>query len=214
MRRWVTARLVEQGLSVGADAIVAVDGNAANPHYAPGEDEHAAIRPGSVILLDLWGKESPEAVYADQTWMAFAGAHVPERVRILWSIVQEARDSAVQLIRSRHGAGAEVTGAEVDDAARDVMKRHGFAEAFIHRTGHSIDRELHGSGPNIDNLETRDTRRLITGIGFSIEPGLYLPNDIGIRSEIDVLMTAQGPEVTTPDPQVAIHPIALDPRAR
>jgi Xaa-Pro aminopeptidase len=210
MRRWVTDRLVQQGLSVGADCIVAVDANAANPHYAPASDAHAPIRPGCLVLLDLWGKENADAVYADQTWMAFAGSVVPDRIRGLWSAVYEAREAAVDLIRDRHSQGTAVTGSEVDDAARAAIARHGLAEAFIHRTGHSIDRELHGSGPNIDNLETRDTRRLITGVGFSIEPGVYLAGDVGIRSEIDVLMTAAGPEITTPDPQSQIHAIPLD----
>jgi Xaa-Pro aminopeptidase len=89
----------------------------------------------------------------------------------------------------------------VDDVVRAHIAGHGFGEYFIHRTGHSIDRELLGSGPNIDNLETRDTRRLIDGIGFSIEPGIYLPGDLGFRTEVDVYMGPNGPEVTTPDPQ-------------
>jgi Xaa-Pro aminopeptidase len=116
-------------------------------------------------------------------------------------VVRDARDAGISLITERSRAGRPVAGYEVDDVVRAHIAGHGFGEYFIHRTGHSIDRELHGSGPNIDNLETRDTRRLIDGIGFSIEPGIYLPGDLGFRTEVDVYMGPNGPEVTTPDPQ-------------
>jgi Xaa-Pro dipeptidase len=209
IRGWLTDRLAEAGLSVGADAIVAVDGNAANPHYAPSAEQHAAIVPGTLVLIDLWGKETDDAIFADQTWMAFVGDQVPERLSSLWEGVREARDAAVSLIRARFAAAAPIAGYEVDDVARGILTERGLGAAFLHRTGHSIDRELHGSGPNIDNLETRDTRRLIPGIGFSIEPGVYLPGDVGIRSEIDVYISERGPEVTTPEPQTAIHRIGI-----
>jgi Xaa-Pro dipeptidase len=209
IREWITAALQQRGLAVGADAVVAVNANAANPHYAPGAADHATIRPGDLLLVDLWGKESDDAIYADQTWMAFVGSAVPERIAQLWSAVRDARDAAVELIRARWRGAEEVAGWEVDEAARRLIRERGFGDAFIHRTGHSIDRELHGSGPNIDNLETRDTRQLIPGVGFSIEPGIYLPGEVGLRTEIDVFMSSGGPLVTTPDPQSAIHLIEV-----
>ncbi len=211
LRGWVVERLAASGVRVGADAIVAVDANAANPHYAPGAREHAPIRAGSVLLIDLWGKETEESVYADQTWMAYTGPEVPDRVQGFWAALREGRDAAFELIRSRHTAGRPVAGFEVDDACRSVISAHGFGDAFIHRTGHSIDRELHGSGPNIDNLETRDTRELIPGIGFSIEPGIYIEGDVGLRTEIDVFMAPSGPEVTTPSPQSELYRIPTSP---
>jgi len=210
LRQWVVGELVAGGLSVGADAIVAVGPNAANPHYAPGAHAHSMIERGSVILIDLWGKERTDAIYADQTWMAFAGEHPSERVEAVWRAVRDARDAAVQRVRGGASVDGGLRGCDVDDAARDVIRRHGFGDSFIHRTGHSIDRELHGSGPNLDNLETRDTRRLIPGVGFSVEPGVYLPGEIGMRSEINVLMSADGPIVTTPDPQDVIHRITVN----
>jgi Xaa-Pro aminopeptidase len=201
IREWIAARLREGGLAVGGDAIVAVNGNAANPHYAPTAEQSADIGTGDLVLIDLWGKESEDSIYADQTWMAFVGREIPERVRTIWEAVRDAREAAISLITDRWRAGAPVAGFEVDDAARAVIRDRGYGDRFIHRTGHSIDRELHGSGPNIDNLETRDTRRLIAGIGFSIEPGIYLPGELGFRSEVDVFMAHHGPEVTTPQPQ-------------
>jgi Xaa-Pro dipeptidase len=210
----IVRTLRQEGIGVGTDAVVAVNANAANPHYAPSAEGSAPIRSGDLVLVDLWGKEDEQAIYADQTWMAFVGSDVPERIETLWRAVRDARDQAVDLISTRHRLGEAVAGYEVDVAARDAIRRRGYAEAFLHRTGHSIDRELHGSGPNIDNLETRDTRRLIPGIGFSIEPGIYLPGEFGLRTEIDVYMSDNGPQVTTPDPQREIYRIVLPSGSR
>lgn len=200
-REWIHAEQERRGLRVGADAIVAVGPNAANPHYAPTREDHAPIQAGDLLLVDLWGKEDEGAIFADQTWMAFVGQEPPERLRALWSAVRDARDAAIDLVRARWAEGEEVAGYELDDAARATVRERGWGSAFVHRTGHSIDRELHGSGPNLDNLETRDTRRLIPGVGFSVEPGIYLEGDVGLRSEVDVFIAPEGPEVTTPDPQ-------------
>jgi Xaa-Pro dipeptidase len=212
IRGWVARELVKRGLAVGGDAIVAVNANGANPHYAPSAEEHAEIRAGDVVMIDLWGKETEESIYADQTWMAFVGRHPPARVEEVWGAVRDARDAAIELIRSRCAAGMPVSGYEVDDAARELIRARGFGDRFIHRTGHSIDRDLHGSGPNLDNLETRDTRRLIPGVGFSVEPGIYLPGELGFRSEVDVFMGPSGPQVTTPFPQHDLVLIDVDPR--
>jgi len=204
IREWIQKRLHERGLRVGVDSIVAVNEHAANPHYGPTRDSHAEIRRGDLVLIDLWGKQSEDGIYADQTWMAWVGSGVPERIQEIWRAARDAREAAVELVRSRSQAGEAVFGYEVDDAARYVIRSRGYGDAFIHRTGHSIDTSLHGSGPNIDNLETRDTRRLIAGIGFSIEPGIYLAGDVGFRTEIDVFMGPDGPEITTPDRQMEI----------
>ena len=212
VRQWIMGEFARRGITVGGDAIVAVNANAANPHYAPSADHHAEIRRGDLVLIDLWGKEDDAAIYADQTWMGYAGETVPGRLAEIFAAVRDARLAAIGLIRSRWDAGQDVAGWEADDASRNVIESRGWGEHFIHRTGHSIDRELHGSGPNIDNLESRDTRRLIQGVGFSIEPGIYLSGDVGFRSEVDVWMGPDGPEVTTPEPQTEVYALLSDPR--
>lgn len=201
VRDWIRAEFASRGLSVGADAIVAINGNAANPHYAPSVQAHSPIGPGDVVLIDLWGKVGERAIYADQTWMGHVGAELPDRLRQIWEAVRDAREAAVTAAIDGWKSGGDVTGAELDDAARNVIVSRGYGDHFIHRTGHSIDTELHGFGPNLDNLETRDTRRLIEGIGFSVEPGIYLPGDVGFRSEVNVYVDEDGPRVTTPGPQ-------------
>lgn len=200
LRSWIIGTLADGGLGVGADTIVAIGPNAADPHYAPGEIG-APIETGQTLLIDLWGKESDAAVFADQTWMGHLGAQVPERVAELFAVIRDGRDAAVALLRERAAAGEPTAGWEVDDATRTLITERGWGDAFVHRTGHSIDRDLHGTGPNIDDLETRETRILAPGVGFSVEPGIYLRGDIGLRTEINVYMDIDGPVVTTPDPQ-------------
>ena len=200
LSRWILARLREGGVTVDADTHVAVGSGAADPHYAP-VGEGAVVGPGQVLLVDLWGRTSADAVHADQTWMGFLGCLLPARVAEVWDAVRDARDAAVTFLGDRHREGGAVRGFEVDDRARAVIVERGYGDFFVHRTGHSIDTRLHGSGPNLDNLESRDDRLLVEGVGFSVEPGVYLPGEFGVRSEINVHWGADGPEVTPREPQ-------------
>jgi len=181
--------------------IVGFQANAANPHYEPRVGSDRRLAAGDVLLLDLWAGVSSSAVFADQTWMAFAGREPSAEVRTVWETVRDARDAAVTLLRERWSRKQPVTGAALDDATRGVISRAGYGEYFVHRTGHSIDRDLHGSGPHLDNFETADERTLIAGIGFSVEPGIYLPGRFGMRSEINIHVGEAGPEVTPAHPQ-------------
>jgi Xaa-Pro dipeptidase len=200
---WVNADLVARGAGVGAGCIVGGTLGAADPHYSP-VGMGAPLRAGDLVLIDLWGKESEDSVYADQTWMAYLGPTVPDRARDLFAIIRDGRDAAVRFLQDSWKANRPVRGGEVDDVTRGLITERGYGHAFIHRTGHSIDQSVHGMGPNIDNLETRDTRVLIPGVAFSIEPGIYLPGDIGMRTEINVFMNRSGPEVTVAQPQTEI----------
>jgi len=201
LQRRVLAAMGRAGLVTDHPPIAAFGPNSAVPHYEPHEGADRRLVGGQVLLLDLWGGPALGSVFADQTWMAFAGRAPDVEVRGVWQAVRGARDAAVALLRDRGRAGRTVTGAEVDDAARRVIREAGFAEYFVHRTGHSIDRDLHGSGPHIDNFETADERALVPGVGFSVEPGIYLPGRFGMRSEINVFMGDAGPEVTPRAPQ-------------
>lgn len=166
---------------------VSAGANAANPHYEPSSASSRVLRAGDVLLIDLWATENG-GMWADQTWMASIGAPSP-KVAAVWNVVREARDAAITLLRDRIGTGQPVRGADADDAARRVIDAAGYGPQFTHRTGHSIDsRNLHGSGPNLDNLETRDDRVLIEGTGFSIEPGVYLAGEFGIRTEVNAFV--------------------------
>ena len=193
---WIQGEFKANGLSTDHGPNVSATENAANPHYEPSSDAPRVLRAGDTVLIDLWAVE-PGGIYADQTWMASIGAPAP-KVQHVWNVVRDARDAAIALIRERVAARKPVRGAEADDAARSVIDRAGFGAAFTHRTGHSIDaRSLHGSGPNLDNLETREERVLIPGVGFSVEPGVYLTGEFGLRTEVNAYM-GEGELVITP----------------
>jgi Xaa-Pro dipeptidase len=202
------ARVIEEverrGLVFNEHPVVAFGPNSAMPHYQSPPDRDVPLKPGDVVLLDLWAGRSRSTVFADQTWMGFAGSRPPERVLEVWSTVRRARDAAIESIRAATARGKAIAGFEADRAARQVIDDAGYGNAFVHRTGHSIDKDLHGSGPHLDDYETHDDRRLIPGVGFSVEPGVYLPGEFGVRSEVNVLMAQDGPEVTPRVPQAEL----------
>jgi Xaa-Pro aminopeptidase len=176
--------------------VVGTQGNAGNPHYLPTATAHRAVGRDEVLLLDLWGKlPSPGSVFADITWMAFTGARVPDRVQAAWKAAAGARDAAIAFVQDGIAAGRTVRGFEVDATARKVLIDAGFAAHVLHRTGHSLGQEIHGNGVHMDDYETHDDRRLVPGLGFTIEPGLYF-DDFGIRTEINMTVGRQQATVT------------------
>lgn len=198
VQRDVIAAMEGAGWVMEDPPIVAFGPNAADPHFEPGAGGDATLAPNQVVLLDLWARHGAEGMWADQTWMAFAGSAVPDVVGDVWNAVRDARDAVIERLRQ---GWTGLSGADLDRVARGVIHERGYAEYFVHRTGHSIDFELHGSGPHLDDLETHDVRELLPGIGFSVEPGVYLPGQFGVRSEINVHLARAGPEVTPREPQ-------------
>ena len=188
VKKFILDSFAANGLFTDHGPIVAVNANASNPHYEPFEQRSQEIRNGDWVLIDLWAKlDQPEAVYYDITWTGYCGERTPSDIENVFHIVREARDRAIQRVQDAVSRKQPLHGFEVDDAARDFIKSKGYAEYFIHRTGHSIGREVHGAGANMDNLETHDDRRIIPWTCFSIEPGVYLPA-FGVRSEVDVFV--------------------------
>ena len=199
VQEFMMEAFTRHGMETGHGPIVAVNAHAADPHFSPSRDADTPIRRGDFLLIDLWGRApSPDAIFGDITWVAYAGATVPPRIQSVFEIVRQARDAAVAFMRQRLSASQAVYGYEVDDVARGVISEAGFGPRFIHRTGHSIGTMGHGNGVNLDNLETQDRRRLIPGVGFSVEPGIYLPEEgFGVRLEIDCYVSGADVEVTT-----------------
>ena len=192
---WVRERFDRAGLLSEGSPSVSWGPNAARTHYEPTAEESRPIARGALLLLDLWARE-PNGIYADQTWMAAIGPP-SRRDGELWEVVRTARDAALDLIRERVRAGVPVRGAEADAAAKAVIARAGHQEHTVSRTGHSIDRYgIHGLGPPIDDTETYDDRLLIPGVGFSVEPGVYLPGVAGVRSEVNVVVQERDIVVT------------------
>lgn len=191
----------EEGLVSDSAPNVSAQENAGNPHYLPMADRSRPIRTGELLLLDLWGKLAhPGAVFADITWVGFTGAHVPDPMARAFAAVRDARDAAVSAIEEAARDKKEIRGFEVDRAARAVIERAGYGAHVLHRTGHSLGETVHGNGAHLDDYETHDERRLLPGTGFTIEPGVYF-DDFGVRTEINVVWGASGPEVTGPRQQ-------------
>ncbi|HEY0170398.1 MAG TPA: M24 family metallopeptidase, partial [Pyrinomonadaceae bacterium] len=196
IQQFMSRRLAEEGMTAGGGN-VSVGANSADPHYHPTAERNSPIRRGDFVLFDVSEKlKKPCAIIADQTWVGYVGETVPDEYVKIFNIVREARDSATEFVRAAVREGRPVRAAEVDDVARGRIRRAGYAEQFTHRTGHSIGEEGHGNGANIDNFETRDSRRIIARTVFSVEPGIYLEGRFGVRSEINVYVGDRDIEVT------------------
>lgn len=205
---FILERFKAQGMITDHAPNCSVDAHAGDGHYMPTAEACSAIEKGSLVLIDLWARFPDDmGVYADITWVAYTGtkAEIPREYVEKFEVLVRARDAAVSFLNDNL-RDRTVGGYEVDDACRAVIERAGYGELFTHRTGHSIASDVHGVGPNIDNLETEDRRILQPGHLFSIEPGLYT-NEFGLRTEINCLITENGAEVTTQPLQQEIVPL-------
>ena len=195
----------DEGLVSDAPPLVAAQENASDPHYMPSREASRAIRPDELLLLDLWGKlKTPGAVFADISWVGYTGAQVPEEMTRVFEAARDARDAAVHVVQDAARNGREVRGYELDRAARAVIEKAGYGQFILHRTGHSLGETVHGNGAHLDDYETHDERRLLPGTGFTVEPGIYLGR-FGVRTEINVVWLAGGPEVTGPSQQEIVR---------
>jgi Xaa-Pro dipeptidase len=195
IQQWFMDAFQREGLVTDDAPIVAVNANSGNPHYEPSAKHPVPIREGDFVLLDVWAKKNtPGAVFYDITWTGTVGKPT-DRQREIFKIVSEARDIGVKTALDGVSAGRPIAGWEVDRAVRAHIKKAGYGEYFIHRTGHSIGTEVHANGANMDDLEIHDERRILPNSCFSIEPGIYLP-EFGVRSEVNVLVRSGSAEVT------------------
>jgi Xaa-Pro dipeptidase len=190
LQQFILSRIHDAEMTTSSAPIAAVGAHSADPHYGPAPSGSSVIRRDTVVLIDLWAKRTePGAVYGDITWTGFTGSQVPEKPRTVFDHVRAGRDAALAYVEAGVAAGRFPFGWEVDDVCRNSIRAAGYGDWFLHRTGHSIGEEVHGNGANIDNLETQDGRRLMPRTCFSIEPGIYLPGEFGIRSELDVYVS-------------------------
>jgi len=208
LQQFIMKRFRAHELVTSSPPIAAVNTHSADPHYGPAPKGSARIKKGDLVLIDLWAKKPMAgSVYADITWTGFVGTDIPARQQEVFAIVRNARDAALNFVRAQVSSGHFPCGWEVDAVCRNVIRDAGYADRFVHRTGHSIGEEVHGNGANIDSLETKDSRRLMPRTCFSIEPGIYLPGEFGIRSELDVYVSDREAHVFGQPVQTAIVPI-------
>ncbi|WP_435019561.1 M24 family metallopeptidase [Tundrisphaera sp. TA3] len=203
VQRAILDHFAAHGLVTYSPPNVSVGPHSGDPHYEMTAETDAPIGPGDFVLIDLWAKvDDPKGVYSDLTRVGYVGETVPEKYEQVFDVVARARDAAIAAVRDAFAAGRPIRGGEVDDAARSVIEAAGLGKFYTHRTGHNIGREVHGNGAHLDNLETRDDRLILRRTGFSIEPGVYYPDDFGIRSEVNLFVDAGGQvHVTGGEPQ-------------
>jgi Xaa-Pro aminopeptidase len=197
IQKFLLDRFAEAHLECDHAPIVAVNAHAGDPHYEPSERTPTPIRRGDLVLIDLWARgKGPSDAYADITWVGFCGDRPPARAEEIFRAAADGRDRGVEALRAAHREKRTLRGCDVDAVVREHIASRGYGEKFIHRTGHSITTSVHGDGANLDSLETHDTRELVEGLAFSIEPGIYLPDEgLGVRTEIDVVLTGDGPQI-------------------
>jgi len=196
VNRFIRDGFEKAGLVTDHGPIVGVNANMSNPHYEPTAEASQPIRPGDPVLIDMWAKlDRPNAVFYDITWTGYCGATPPSALQNVFEVVRDARNRAIDRVKDAVSHKQTLHGFEVDDAARGFIREKGFGQYFIHRTGHSIGEEVHGTSANMDNLETHDERRIIPRTCFSIEPGVYLP-EFGIRSEVNMYVGENSAQVT------------------
>ncbi|MEM8727745.1 MAG: Xaa-Pro peptidase family protein [Chlamydiota bacterium] len=200
VQQFILEQFEKEGCVTEGEPICGVNENAADPHYCPKEEKNSPIERGDLILIDLWcRKDLPDAVFADITRMGIAADQPTTKQQQIFSLVRQAQQAGTDLIIERYAARKEIRGREVDEAVRRVIDQGGYGEYFTHRTGHNIHTVNHGPGANLDSIETDDHRPLIPGTCFSIEPGIYLPKEFGIRLEYNVYIhPSERVEITSP----------------
>ena len=196
IQQWIMEAFRREDLVTEDPPIVAVNANSGNPHYEPRSEDSTRIKAGDFVLLDIWAKKkTPNAVYYDITWTGVIGSPSQKQMEI-FNVVRGARDAGIKKVQEAFSARRKIAGWEVDEATRGHIASAGLAQYFTHRTGHSIGVSVHGNGANMDNLETKDEREIIPNSCFSIEPGVYLPGEFGVRSEVNVLTRSGSAEIT------------------
>ena len=194
---FIRSRFRESGLVVTDGPAVQVNEHASDPHFDPTPENSFRIKRGDWVLIDLWTRlPGEDDMFGDITWTAYVGDDVPPRHQEVFDNVLGARDAALAEMVNAFQEGRTLQGWELDKVARDYIEATGYGEYFNHRLGHSLGREVHSNAVNLDSWETYDTRQLIPGIAVTIEPGIYIP-EFGVRSEIDVFYSEDGPQVTT-----------------
>jgi len=185
----VSGMLEGNGTDVAGFAIVASGPNGASPHHEPGD---RVIGPGDAIVIDFGGTVGG---YGSDTTRMFHVAEPSARYRQIHAVVLAAQKAAVAAVRP--GVSAE----SIDAAARSVIAEAGFGEFFIHRTGHGIGLDGHED----PYIVTGNDQRIRPGMAFSIEPGIYLPGEFGVRIEDIVVCSESGAERMNTSPrEVAI----------
>jgi Xaa-Pro dipeptidase len=200
VQQHIMERFAASGLETYHPPIVGVNAHSGDPHYEPSATNSTPIKKGDWVLIDLWARiPGDHNIHSDITWVGYCGKVVPAKHKEVFAAVRGARDASLALATTAWKKKQRLEGWQLDDAARSVIIKSGYGKAIKHRTGHSLSpgKTAHGIGVNLDNMETHDTRQVLPGVGYTIEPGIYL-REFGVRLEINVYTDPlKGPRVTS-----------------
>jgi len=174
--RAAEARMREQGAEPSFPTIVAAGPNGALPHAEPGERE---IGRGELVVFDMGAKLDG---YCSDGTRTFATGELGEQARAVYEIVREAQAAALAAVK------AGVRGEDVDAVARKLISAAGHGERFGHGLGHGVGLEVHEE----PRVSPRSEDVLAPGEVVTIEPGIYLPGELGVRIEDLVVVTDEG----------------------
>lgn len=187
LQKFILGRFNHYGLKTDRDnPIVAFRENTSFVHYFP-KSRSKKLKPDSLILIDVWARlKEKNSPFADITWMGYYGKSIPEEINKSFSIVLKARDATVNFVRNNLKKDRIIHGITAHNLSDRILIEHGFTST--HFTGHSIGfRSPHGS---FSGLTPQKDEPLKMNIGYTIEPGIYMKNKFGMRSEIDFYISS------------------------
>ncbi|WXR60367.1 aminopeptidase P family protein [Peptostreptococcaceae bacterium AGR-M142] len=167
------------------DPIIAFGKNGADPHH---ETDNSTLKPGDSIIVDIGCIK--DSYCSDMTRTVFY-KEASSKAKEVYNTVLEANKKAIEKVKP----GAKFS--EIDLAARNYIESKGYGKYFTHRTGHSIGIDVHETG----DVSSVNHEILEPGMIFSVEPGIYIPNEFGVRIEDLVLVTEDGCEVLNSYPK-------------
>lgn len=193
--RFILRKFKEYKIKIDHPPIVAFRENTQYVHYYPSQ-YCLKIKPESLVMIDLWGRVKKRgAPFADITVTGYLGKNIPAEITKVFNIVKNARDKAVKYLKENLKKGKMPTGFEADKVARDYIKEKGFGDNFLHGLGHPLGfTNPHGAGVRLSPKFKKPLKKMV---GYTIEPGVYLKNKFGIRSEIDFYIDEKNKVVIT-----------------
>lgn len=197
LQKFILKKFKEHGLKTAPQTpIVAFRENTSFVHYYPTVKKSKKLKPNSLILLDTWASLNKKgAPFADVTFMAFYGNKMPTTQIKLFKTVFAARDKCLNYVKSEVKKRRMPVGTKIDAVARKYIERQGYKNKFPHSLGHALGLN-HPHGPE-PALSPRSAAKIEKNLGYTIEPGIYLANKFGARSEINFYVDNKNRVVVT-----------------
>lgn len=183
--------IAAESIEMSSPPFFGIDEHGCDPGYEPKETGSKEIQEGCRLIIDIAGRiPGQDTVYYDISWCMNIGPDIDPGYQELFDLVKKVRQADFDFIQKRLDENLPVRGCDVDALTQKLIREAGYERCIMHRTGHNIGHEGHGIGANLDDYETHDTRTLLPGTMFSIEPGIYTEN-YGVRLEYDVHITPE-----------------------